>query len=139
MSEYLVVGDADSIIAQVNANDLNHAKSSSTSRRLIELKARLLYPTTAVAEAVTVIQRPLNSLPTAHEAAAEFANSTQLIPVDHDIFSLAVNKYYTTRSSKRDTLFDAIVAACAQSYNADAIFSFDKYYKKLGYKLASEL
>ncbi len=43
------------------------------------------------------------------------------------------------KKSKHNTLFDAVVAATAKKYQADAIFSFDKFYKKQGFKLASEL
>ena len=43
------------------------------------------------------------------------------------------------KRSKHHTLFDAIVAAVAKKYYADAIFSFDKFYKSKGFKLVSEL
>lgn len=47
--------------------------------------------------------------------------------------------YFSPITSKKNTLFDCIVAAVAEEYKADAIFSFDKFYKKKGFKLASEL
>jgi predicted nucleic acid-binding protein len=36
-------------------------------------------------------------------------------------------------------LFDALVATFAKKYNADAIFSFDEWYKNLGFKLVTSL
>jgi predicted nucleic acid-binding protein len=36
-------------------------------------------------------------------------------------------------------LFDALVAAVAKKNNADAIFSFDEWYKKLGFTLVTGL
>jgi len=43
------------------------------------------------------------------------------------------------KKGKHHTLFDAVVAAVADKYQADAIFSFDKFYKSKGFKLASDL
>ena len=47
--------------------------------------------------------------------------------------------YFNPDTSKKNTLFDCTVAAVAEEYKADAIFSFDKFYKSKGFKLASEL
>ena len=41
--------------------------------------------------------------------------------------------------SKKNTLFDAIVAATAESLKAEAIFSFNSWYPKLGFKLVLEM
>lgn len=139
MDKLLIVGDADSIIAQANPNDKNHKKAVSISEKLINQEAQLIYPTTAVVEAVTFIQRALSSGATAYGTATEFLESNQLVEVTQDMYSNAVNKYYGPRLSKQDTLFDCIVAATAEKYEADAIFSFDKFYKRKGFKLASEL
>lgn len=139
MSEYLVVGDADSIIAQANPKDLKHHEATVISQRLIQSKTRLIYPVTAVAEALTFIQRVLHSPATAYGAAVEFANSSQLVDVDQDIYFLAIKKYFNPKASKKNTLFDCLVASVAETYHADAIFSFDKFYKSKGFRLASEL
>lgn len=37
--------------------------------------------------------------------------------------------------SKKNTFFDAIVAATAENLGTDAIFSFDDWYPKLGFRL----
>ena len=42
-------------------------------------------------------------------------------------------------SSKQNTLFDCIIATVARKYSAGAIFSFDKWYTKIGFTLASEI
>lgn len=39
--------------------------------------------------------------------------------------------------SKRNSLFDAVIATRAKQVEADAIFSFDQWYKKVGFPLAS--
>jgi len=138
MGKFLIVGDADSIIAQVNQKDLKHKEAGDISQNLIELKAQLIYPVTAVIEAVTFTQRVLNSSAAAFEIAVEFANSVQLVDVDKRIYSHAVDKYFDLKARKKDTMFDCVVASVADKYSADAIFSFDKFYKKHGFKLVSE-
>lgn len=71
--------------------------------------------------------------------AAEFQSSGQLIGVDDFIYSQAVEKFFKDKASKKDILFDYIVAAAAEEYKTEAVFSFDKFYKKHNFKLASEL
>ena len=135
----LVVGDADSIVARANPNDLKHQEAKKITDRLSDLEAQLIYPVTAVVEAVTFIQRALNSGATAYGTAVEFIESGQVAEVDEEIYSRAVNDFFDASVSKQDTLFDCIVAAVAKKYGAEAIFSFDKFCQKHGFKLASEL
>jgi predicted nucleic acid-binding protein len=47
--------------------------------------------------------------------------------------------YFNPNGSKKDTFFDAVIAALAKKNNAVAIFSFDKGYKKTGIPLISDL
>lgn len=58
--------------------------------------------------------------------------------IDEEILKLAT-KYFEHANSKKNTFFDAIVAATAKRLEADAIFSFDNWYTKLGFKLASQV
>jgi len=46
---------------------------------------------------------------------------------------------YDPQGSKQDTFFDAIVAAVAQKLNATAVFSFDKWYEKVGLRLVASI
>ena len=55
--------------------------------------------------------------------------------VNEGIMQLAVG-LFNPKSSKKNTFFDAIVAATAKSLNADTIFSFDGWYKKIGFNLS---
>jgi predicted nucleic acid-binding protein len=52
---------------------------------------------------------------------------------------IKASDYFSPKTSKKNTLFDCIVAALAEEYKADAIFSFDRFYSRNGFKLASEL
>lgn len=67
------------------------------------------------------------------------AGAFQVEYISADIMKKAAEIFDAKAISKQNTLFDAIVAATAEKLEADAIFSFDDWYPKLGFKLASEL
>ena len=139
VNKLIVIGDADSIIAQTNPNDVHHQKATVISNTLKNKDAQVIYPATAILEAVTHMQRVLNSTASAYGTAVFFSNpNIQVAEVNQDTLRGAI-KYFDPDTSKKNTLFDCTVAAIAQKYQADAIFSFDKFYKKKGFKLASEL
>ena len=139
MSKLLIVGDADAIIAQTDPQDVHHEKATAVSGALKNKDAQVIYPVTAVLEAATHMQRVLNSTASAYETAVVFSNpNIQIAEVNQDTLKNALN-YFSPKTSKKNTLFDCIVAVVAEENKADAIFSFDKFYKGKGFKLASEL
>ena len=134
-----VIVDADAIIAQVNPNDKHHKAATKISQSLNNMNAHVIYPSTAIAESNAYMQRVLNSTASAYGTAVLFTNpGVQIADVGGETIKQAI-KYFSPATSKKHTLFDCIVAAVAQENNADAIFSFDGFYKKNGFKLASEL
>ena len=134
-----VIVDADAIIAQVNPNDKHHKAATKISQSLNNMNAHVIYPSTAIAESNAYMQRVLNSTASAYGTAVLFTNpGVQIADVGGETIKQAI-KYFSPATSKKNTLFDCIVAAVAQENNADAIFSFDGFYKKNGFKLASEL
>ena len=139
VSNTIVIGDADAIIAQTDPQDVHHKKAISISNELKNQDAQIIYPVTAVLEAATHMQRVLNSTASAYGTAIVFSNpDIQVAEVNHDTLKNALN-YFSPKTSKKNTLFDCVVAAVAEEYKADAILSFDKFYKSKGFKLASEL
>ena len=50
----------------------------------------------------------------------------------------AIENYFNPKMSKKNTLFDCVVAAVAKKYKVDAIFSFDDFYKKSGFTLTED-
>lgn len=136
----LVVVDTDAIIAQADPEDGLHKRAVLVAEKLLELDAKILTPATTVLEAVTYMQRVLNSTATACGTAEFYSDpNISVIPVNQETISMATSKYMNPRSSKKNTLFDCVVAIIAEEYEADAIFSFDTFYKKKGFKLAEEL
>lgn len=134
-----VIVDADAIIAQTIQHDKHHKSATIISNKLKSINARVIYPVTAVIESATYIQRVLNDSHRAYNVI-QLATKNQFKIVEVNQHTLVdALKYFNPRSSKKNTLFDCIVAAVAEANNADAIFSFDGFYKKNGFKLASDI
>ena len=135
----VVIVDADAIVAQAYPDDSNHKSATTISGMLNSINAQVIYPATAILEAVTVLQGKLNSGATAYGIASVFMDTNiQVAEVNQETLKNAM-KYFSSTTSKKNTLFDCVVAAVAEEYKADAIFSFDKFYKSKNFKLASEL
>ena len=139
MDNLIVVVDADAIVAQSYPNDSNHKLAVKVSAVLINLNVQVIYPASAILEATTVLQGRLNSGATAYSTATAFSDSnTHIAEINQTTLTNAL-KYFSPSTSKKNTLFDCIVAAIAQEYKADAIFSFDHFYVKKGFRLAKDL
>lgn len=135
----IIIVDSDGLIGVSNEKDAHYLNAKDTLQKLNEEKARLIYPSTVIVEATTILQIRLNKLDIANKIL-ELVRSNALFiePVDQTTL-INASLLLENKRSKHATLFDAIVAAIAQKYNADAIFSFDKFYKSKGFKLAGEL
>lgn len=135
----IIIVDSDGFIGSLNPVNYHHQSSHKIFQKLIAERYKLIYPSTTVVETVIFLQGRLNS-PFLADQVIKLINSNQLIiePVDDKILQDATT-YMNLKSSKHHTLFDAVIAAIAKKYKADAIFSFDKFYKKQGFKLASDL
>lgn len=135
----LIVVDSDGLISNLDPQDIHHKSTQEILSKLVEKEAKLIYPATTIAETVTFLQGRLNSPELANQVI-QLINDGQLTieSVDSETLRQA-GSLMDFRKSKHNTLFDAVVATIAKKYQADAIFSFDKFYKSKGFKLASEL
>ena len=135
----IIVADADAIVAQAIATDSNHQLTLSLAQKLADEGAYLLFPTTAIAEAITTLQRKFSD-PKLAAATLELLTDASIFieNVDQTVVQEA-KKLFDPKASKKNTLFDCIVATIAKKHSADAIFSLDDWYRKLGFKLVSEL
>ncbi|MBI2310089.1 type II toxin-antitoxin system VapC family toxin [Candidatus Collierbacteria bacterium] len=134
----IIVVDADALVAQINHNDVHHRKAVDITQALINVNAQIFYPITAIIEANAHVQRIFNSTASAYGFARLMADtSAQVVGVNKQTLVDAI-KYFDPQTSKKNTLFDCIVAAVAEENEADAIFSFDKFYKRKGFVLASD-
>lgn len=139
MSNLLVIGDADAIIALANLDDPSYKRASAINLSLRKAGVEPIFPVTAYVEAVTVLQRKLGRPDLVKAVIEEGQNGGIIINMIDESIMLSANGFFNPYGSKKNTLFDAIVAAVAKKYEADAIFSFDQWYTKAGFKLAEEL
>lgn len=135
----VVIADTDAIIAQIFLKDAHHQKTQALGSKLAEMGALIIFPATAVVEAVTTLQRK-HSNPHLAAAVLETFSSPEMIVenIDQGIIAEA-RGFFDPSASKRKTIFDCIVATLAKRHHADAIFSFENWYNKLGFKLTSDL
>lgn len=139
MTKGIVVGDADSLIALLLENDANNKQAQNTLAKLNKTETAIIYPNTAIAEAITTLLRKYSNPELAGYLTQQYKeNIFRVEYVDENVMRLAAD-FFNPKSSKKNTFFDAIIAAVAKSLNADAIFSFDTWYEKIGFKLASDL
>ena len=135
----IIIVDSDGLIATSNKEDTHYSKSSILLKKLIREKIEFIYPVTVLAEATAILQIRLNKPNIANQILQLIKSGVLIIEtVDQTILVMAAALLEEYRS-KHITLFDAIVAIIALKYKADAIFSFDNFYKKKGFRLASEL
>ena len=135
----LVIVDADAMIALSSTSDANHQKAKRILQSLATRQTAALFPATAICEAVTVLRGRLNKPDDASSIIKQLQSGDFPVQaVDQDILLHAATLFHPL-ASKKNTLFDAVIAALAKRLNADAIFSFDGWYRKIGLTLASEL
>lgn len=135
----IVIGDADALIALAIEKDSLYLRANAISRKLDEDNIQVIFPNTAISEAITTLLRKHSNPELAGYLAQQYKkNIFKVEYVDEEIMQLAVD-LFNPKSSKKNTFFDAIVASVAKSLKADAIFSFDNWYKKVGFLLASDL
>ncbi len=133
----VVVGDADSIIALIHKDDPNHQKAEKLSEQLLSEGYEIIYPNTAISEAITALKRALSLPDKAHLINDQYKNGAFNVEYINEEIMMKASQIFDKAISKKNTFFDAIVAATAQTLEADAIFSFDTWYPKLGLKLVS--
>jgi predicted nucleic acid-binding protein len=138
-NEPLIIVDADAIVSFVDTGDENHRRSKQIMQQLVTMQSYLLFPTTAICEAVTVLRSKLNKPTDAQRIVQKFQSGDFPIQaVDQAVLKEAAT-LFKPQGSKKNTLFDAVIAALAKQLKADAIFSFDQWYQKIGMTTTDEL
>lgn len=132
MSSIIHIGDADGLIALLSKKDANHGKARDIVQKAVKNGEKIIFPSTAVTEAITTLQVRLADPRLAKMVAGKLAaNSLPILPIDSDILAIAAS-LYDPDGSKKNTMFDAVVAATARKLGTKTIFSFDKWYTKIG-------
>ena len=137
--DHPVIVDADAIISFVYVDDENHRRAKQIMQQLVTSDVYLLFLTTAICEAITVLRGRLNRPEDAKRILNKFQSGDFPVQaVDHAILTKA-GDLFNPNGSKKNTLLDAVVAAIAKRFNAAAIFSFDEWYRKIGLMLTDDL
>ena len=135
----LVVSDADALIALAHKDDSNHDKALVLSSKLAKKGVRVVCPNTAIVEAITALKRALNLPKESALVNEQYQKGVFIVEYVNEEIQMLSSQIYEKAVSKQNTAFDAIVAATAQKLKADAIFSFDGWYTKMGFKLVKDL
>lgn len=139
MKNKIAVGDADGLVALADDKDANHNRARRVSEWLLAEGYQVIFPNTAILEAVTALKRAKNLPEKAHLINKQYqAGAFHVEYVTREIMHRA-SELFDNTISKQNTFFDAIVAATAEHVEADAVFSFDGWYKKVGLVLVSDL
>lgn len=133
------MGDADAIIALALENDPHHKQALTINSILVRERVAIIFPFTVFPEAITTLKRALNQPEKAHRLSKQLDQGLFHIEYPTQEILHKASEIFETAVSKKNTFFDAIVAATAKSLEAYAIFSFDDWYPKLGFRLVSDL
>lgn len=135
----IVVGDTDGLIAVLHEEDVNHKKAVEIVAKLLAHDAQTVFPLTTITETITTLKRKLNQPDLAAKVIERITNGELSIEnVDTEMLSEAL-RVFDPKSSKKNTLFDALVVATAKKLGTKIIFSTDEWYSKLGFTLAANL
>lgn len=137
MSNAISVADADALIALVLEKDPNHKRAITISTHLLKQGVTVVFPVTVFPEAITSLRRAANQPEKAKLINAQIQQGTFQIEYLDEKTLLAATEIFHKADSKQNTFFDAIVAATARKLGAQSIFSFDRWYPRLGIPLAA--
>jgi len=132
----VAVGDADSLIALAYKDDANHLRARKTSEWLLATGYEIIYPNTAILETITTLKRALNLPDKAALINKHYQQGAFAIQYVDEKIQLSASQRFSLTISKKNTIFDAVVAETAAELGADYIFSFDGWYSKEGFNLA---
>lgn len=135
----MVVGDTDGLIAILHEDDLHHKQAVATVSKLLAHEAQTVFPLTTITETITTLIRKLKQPDLAARVVERITSGALTIEnTDTEMLNVAL-KVFDPKSSKKNTIFDAMVVACAKKLNTNVIFSTDDWYAKLGFTLAVNL
>ena len=100
----------------------------------------VVFPNTAILEAITALKRSLNKPKEAHFINQQYLQGAYEVEyIDSETQKRAGVIFEKKAVSKKNTIFDAVVAATAEKLATNTIFSFDEWYSKLGFSSVGEL
>lgn len=129
--------DTDTLLGLFNSNDIHHTSAVDLTKKALEKGINIfLLPTTLSEFALLASSRI--GLTETKQAVSHLTSSDYLtVDITEDMTKEAV-KLYKKQTSKEESLFDCFIMVIAKKISADCIFSFDRGYKKNGFKLLEQ-
>ena len=136
MEKNKILIDADALIALYKTNDSLHKKTLALSKKIESCPIYISLFT--VPEAATVISYDMSQA-----TASDFLRKVRerkliWLPFEEKI-KLLTDDIFLKQNKKGTSWFDCCNVALFRFYQLDAIFSFDKFYKRVGLKRIEEL
>ncbi len=132
----IAIGDADSLISLAYELDSNYVKAKKISELLLRENYQIIYPNTAILEAITALKRAKNLPEKAHLINRQYQKGAFVVEfIDKQIQKQASIRFEKT-VSKKNTIFDCIIIETAVKFETKVIFSFDDFFIKQKFQLA---
>lgn len=125
--------DADAMVALVNPDDPSHAMAEKLGGEIDGEGVNVIISDPAFGEAVTVIAQDTGLEKAILFAEKTLASSAEIVEVD-SILRRAGLDIFKKQTSKNTRFTDCVNMAIMKEEGIDTIFSFDKHYKKNGFK-----
>ena len=132
----IAVGDADGLVALADKNDANHQKAKKVSEWLLANNFEIVYPNTAILEAITALKRGKNLPDKAHLINKQYLDGAFTIEFVDEITQRQAGIRFEKTVSKKNTIFDCIVIETAIKFSTKVIFSFDDFFTKQEFQIA---
>lgn len=134
----IAVGDADSLVALADEKDANYQKALRVSEWLLSNGFEIIYPNTAILEAITALKRGKNLPEKAHLLNRQYLSGAFVIEFIAEVTQRQASIKFEKTVSKKNTIFDCLVIETAIKFNTKVIFSFDDFFTKQKFQLAGE-
>lgn len=126
--------DTDAFVALNDPQDVLHRKAITLSKALAKRRVDLLTASNILLEATTLISQKVN-----HQQAVKFLDNLidgeiPIVYVDEGLIEKGA-AIFKKQTSKNVGLSDCVSAAVMQEFRVKDIFSFDKQFAKIGFKL----
>lgn len=132
----IAIGDADALIALAYEKDSNHNKAKRAVEALITQGYEIIYPNTAILEAITASKRAKNLPEKAHLINKQYQSGAFTVEFIDEVTQQQASIRFGKTISKKNTIFDCVVAETAIKFDTKIIFSFDEFFTKEGFQLA---
>lgn len=134
----IAVGDADGLVALADKSDANHERAKKVSQWLLSRGFDIIYPNTAILEAITALKGAKNLPDKAHLINKQYLEGAFTVEFIDELTQRQAAIRFEKTVSKKNTIFDCLVIEVAVKFSTKVIFSFDDFFIKQEFQLAGE-